>query len=230
MPILLLSLTACIHDLPWRDTADTGPALEPAPGLVDVAQGTVDNGAFLRLDGVVVATGLTRDGRTFFVQTPEGDAGLRVELAFTGPVGPMAPGDVLTLQGYLDTGMGSPRLLMWEPDWLRRKTPVAPPEAAPVDLAAVSWSREAGRLVRVEVLESLDCPDAIGDAPLAGGLVLSDRFVPHPAGIMDGTQLGPIEGVLVREWDDWQLWPADAEAIGAVSGGSPCVPRSAGPL
>lgn len=230
MPILLMSLTACIHDLPWRDTTDTGPEPEPAPGLVDVAEGTVDNGAFLRFDGVVAATGLTRDGRTFFVQTPEGHAGLRVELAFTGPVGPMAPGDVLTLQGYLDTGTGSPRLLMWEPDWLRRETPVDAPEAASIDLAAVSWSREAGRLVGVEALVSLDCPDAIGDIPLAGGLTLSDRFAPHPPGIVEGSDIASVVGVLVEEWGQWQLWPVGPEAVGSVSGGRPCGPQVQGPL
>ena len=44
MPLLLL-LTACIHDLPWRDTAaDTGPEPDAPPTLPQIAAGGGDDG------------------------------------------------------------------------------------------------------------------------------------------------------------------------------------------
>lgn len=225
MPLALLLLTACVQDLPWRDTSDTGPEPEPPPTLPQLAAGGGDDGAFLRFDGLIVATGPTRDGRTFFLQTPEGDAGLRVDLSFPGTVGPLAPGDVLTLQGYLDRDLGSPRLLVWEPDWLRRDAPAAPPSPAALDLDTAPWSPNAGRLVRIEGLTSRGCPDAIGDVPLAGDLTLSDRFAPLPEGIVDGTRIDTVEGVLVEEWGAWQLWPVGTAAVAGVSGGRPCLPE-----
>jgi hypothetical protein len=224
MPLLLL-LTACIHDLPWRDTAaDTGPVSEDPPTLPQIAAGGGDDGAFLRFEELVAATGTTRDGRTFFLQTPEGDAGLRVDLSFAGTVGPLAPGDVVTLQGYLDKDQGSPRLLVWEPDWLRRDPPVDPPTPTLLDLDAAPWSPNASRLVRVEGLTTLGCPDAVGDTPLRDAPTLSDRFVAHPNGLVDGTRIASVEGVLVEEWGVWQLWPVATGAVSGVSGGQPCQP------
>lgn len=225
MPLVLLALTACIHDLPWRDTADTGAPVEPPPTLADIAAGGGDDGAFLRFDALVAATGTTRDGRTFFLQPAEGGAGLRVDLAFAGTAGPIDPGDVITLQGYLDKDQGSPRLLVWEPDWLRREAPVAAPGATPLDLETADRGPNAGRLVRVEGLTSRGCPDAIGDVPLAGELTLSDRFAPLPDGIVDGTGIAAVEGVLVDEWGAWQLWPVGTAAVEGVSGGLPCLPE-----
>ena len=224
MPFLLLTLTACIHDLPWRDTADTGAEEAVAPALAEVAAGTVENGSFLRFDGLIASTGLTRDGRTFFLQTPEGDAGVRVDLAFTGAIGSMSPGDVITLQGYLDTGLGSPRLLVWEPDWLRREAPVEPPAAMSLSLDDTSWQAAAGRPIEVENLTAENCPDDIGDVPLRQGPTLSDRFAPLPSGIQVGSTLGSTTAILVQEWDTWQLWPLDASAVQDVSGGRPCSP------
>lgn len=221
MPLLLL-LTACIHDLPWRDTADTAPPPEPPPTLAAIAAGGGDDGAFLRFEGLVAATGTTADGRTFFLQDAEGGAGLRVDLSFAGGIGPLQPGAVVDLLAYLDKDQGSPRLLVWEPDWIRRGAPVDPPPPAPLDLSAAPWGPNAGRLVRVEGLTSEGCADAVGDVPLADGLRLSDRFVPHPGGLVEGAHIGSVDGVLVEEWGTWQLWPV-APATG-VSGGRPCLP------
>lgn len=229
MPLLLL-LTACIHDLPWRDTAaDTGPEPDAPPTLPQIAAGGGDDGAFLRFEDLVAATGPTRDGRTFFLQTPEGDAGLRIDLSFAGTIGPLAPGDVISLQGYLDKDQGSPRLLVWEPDWLRRDTPVAPPTASLLDLDAAPWSPNAGRLVRVEGLASLGCPDAVGDVRLADAPTLSDRFTPHPDGLLEDTRIAWVEGILVEEWGTWQLWPVGEGSVAGVSGGRPCLPSGIEP-
>ena len=98
MSLALLLLTACIHDLSWRDSSDTAPPDAPPPTLADIAAGGGSDGAFIRFDGLVAGTGLTRDGRTFFLQTPDGGAGLRVDLAHAGTIGPLAPGAVLTLR------------------------------------------------------------------------------------------------------------------------------------
>ncbi len=228
MSLALLLLTACIHDLSWRDSSDTAPPDAPPPTLADIAAGGGSDGAFIRFDGLVAGTGLTRDGRTFFLQTPDGGAGLRVDLAHAGTIGPLAPGDVLTLQGYLDKDQGSPRLLVWEPDWLRRTGhPVPPPPTTTIDLAVAPWQANAGRLIEVSGLVSLDCPNAIGDIPLDGGLTLSDRFIPLPAAIVEGSRIHAVRGVLVEEWGAWQLWPVDADAVAGVSGGRPCMPAGA---
>jgi hypothetical protein len=227
MPLVLLALTACIHDLPWRDTADTGEPDAPPPTLPEVAAGGGGDGQFLRFEALVAATGTTRDGGTFFVQDPEGSAGLRVDLAFAGTIGPVSPGDVIDLQGYLDKDQGSPRLIVWEPDWLRRELPVDPPAATPLDLETASWAPNASRLVRVEGLTSLGCADAIGDVPLDGGLTLSDRFADLPGGIVEDSRIASVEGVIVEEWGAWRLWPVSTAAVQGVSGGRPCLPEGA---
>jgi hypothetical protein len=220
-PVLLLLLTACVHDLPWRDTADTGPAPEPAPTLADIAAGTTDDGEFVVLEGVVAITGATLDGRTFFVQAADGAAGLRVDLADPGDLGPLGPGVVMDVQGYVDHDIGSARLVMWEPDWLYRSGTVDPPAPAALDPETDPLEANAGRLVQLADRTTAGCASVIGDVPLDGDLTLSDRFGPL-GDLPDGATIATVGGVLVRESQSWQLWPRGAADLGGVSGGAPC--------
>lgn len=221
MPLFVLTTLACVHDLPWRDTADTGPAEEPEPTLADVAAGRTGDGDFVFLEDVVTATGTTLDGRTFFIQTQDGAAGLRVDLSDPGDVGPLAPGVVMDIQGYVDRDVGSARLVMWEPDWLYRSATTDAPEPAEIDLSEGIVEADAGRLVRVSGLQTTGCASVIGDVPVGEDLVLSDRFGPL-GDLADGATIATVDGVLVREAEAWQLWPRGAGGLGPATGGVPC--------
>jgi hypothetical protein len=212
-----LALTACVHNLDRTDSADTATE-GPPPTLADAAAGAVADGTTLHLDGVVATTRATTNGGTFFVQNAQGEAGLRVDLAYAGAVEWVRPGDTLDLIGVLDTTAGSPVLDVWEPDWINRTGSVDPPEPVPLSLEGPPVEGDAGRLVRLTGLVTASCPDAVGNVQLAQDLLLVDRLGPLEV-TADGATIAQADGALVRIDVRWELWAVD---ISGLSGGTSC--------
>ncbi len=104
MPLLsacALALVAC-NLTPDITTGDTGTS-SGAPSIADIQQGVYIDGDDVRLDGVVVTSGITLDGEGFFIQDPGGGewSGLYIYLAGGSEGLYLAVGDVITITGVV---------------------------------------------------------------------------------------------------------------------------------
>lgn len=225
-PIALL-LSACnlapepLKEDTASDTASGGGGGGGSGGvLAQVNDGTIAPGTVLTLDGLVVSSGLTREGEGFFVADPAGGprSGLYV---FGGPgLGemPMAVGDEVSVTGEVQDfyGWTEFRITGWDGVTVTGTATVP----APVDLgdgADVDWEQYESVAVRL-TNQSIVGIDSYNTATLSGGVLLDDGF--QYLDLQCGGSFDRVDGIVFYSYEQHSVNPRSDTDLGTYTAGS----------
>ncbi len=219
---LALLLAACnLAPEPLKDdtAADTAGGGGTGGALADINNGTVVPGTVVTVDGLVVTSGLTREGEGFFVADPAGGprSGLYV---FGGPgLGemPMAVGDEVSVTGEVQDFYGWTELRITGWDGVTVTGTATVP--APVDLgdgAGVNWEDYESVAVRL-TNQSIVGIDSYNTATLSGGVLLDDGF--QYLDLTCGGTFDRIDGIVFYSYEHHSVNPRSDADLGTYTGG-----------
>lgn len=223
-PTLVLFLTAC-NLAPKALDADTGAgggggAGGPSP--FEVNDGTILPGEVVTLEGLVVTSGLTRDGEGFFVADPAGGPGSGLYVwggnRFGDATVPFSVGDEVSITGEVQDFYGWNEFVVNGLDAITVTGTAAVP--APVDLgdgAGVDWNAYESVLVRL-TNQSIEGVDSYNTATLSGGVKLDDGF--QYLELQCGGTFDRIDGIVFYRYESHSVNPRSDTDLGTLSGGS----------
>ena len=224
LSLFLLALTAC--DLAPKpsggDTSDTGGSGgDGSPSAYTVNDGTVLPGTVLTLEGLVVTSGLTRDGEGFFVADPAGGprSGLYV---WGGPalVGDpaFAVGDEVTVTGEVQDFYGWIEFKINGFDVVTVTGSATVP--APEDLgdgAGVDWSQYESVAVSLTG-QTVTGIDSYNTATLSSGVMLDDGF--QFLDLQCGGAFDRVGGIVFYRYEAHSVNPRGESDLGTYTPGS----------
>ncbi len=163
------------------------------------------------LEGVVVVSGLTADGTSFWVQDEGGGewSGLRVYLdgVETSPV----PGQVVDLTGLAQEYYDETELLVADAADIEVRGSTAL-GVTPLSRAPSDWESYEGVLVELLDVEILSDPDGYGESVTSHNLTIDDAFFPYYDGFGPGLY-DSITGPIAYTYEAFKVEPRSASDI-----------------
>jgi predicted extracellular nuclease len=224
-PTLVLLLSTACNLAPKAldpDSGAGGSGGSGGPSPFQVNDGTILPGEVVTLEGLVVTSGMTRDGEGFFVADPAGGPGSGLYVwggnRFGDVTVPFSVGDEVSVTGEVQDFYGWNEFVVNGLDAITVTGTATVPE--PVDLgdgAGVDWNAYESVLVRL-TNQSIESVDSYNTATLSGGVKLDDGF--QYLELQCGGTFDRLDGIVFYRYESHSVNPRSDADLGNVSGGS----------
>lgn len=174
-----------------------------------VDAGTVSDGDPVALTGVVTTTGMTADGKGFFVQDYGGGAwsGVYVYVGSSGVT--VSEGSSVNITGevseyydFTEVDASAGTVDISDTDMVPEVV------ATPLDAAPSDWEPYEGCLLELSDLSVTSAVDSYGQASTSFGIFLDDLFLTPP--VASGDSFSAVTGPLYYSFSEWKLEPESA--------------------
>jgi hypothetical protein len=197
-----------------------GVTAEPRT-IYEIRQGMVEENSPVIVEQVVVSSGLTFEGDTFFVQERDGGEYSGISVFVHDEQGlEVRVGDVITLDGTYEEFYEQSQIVLDNPGDIEMIEQGEPPTPEVVDPAAIatggaSQENYEGVVVMVENV-TVDMPtDDYGEFTVDGGLIVDDLFFTMNQGPAPdaGAMYTSIVGVMTYSFEEAKLAPRDLQDL-----------------
>lgn len=223
--LLLLGTTlslACnlTPDTNGKDGDDTST---PPGGttVADVQQGEVAADEAVLLEGVVATTGLSGDGKGFFVQDAGGGpwSGIYIYLYGSFDDLQVAPGDVLDIAGTVTEYYDFTEISVTS-TYDISKSGTAEVTADAVSCGESDWEQWEGGLIRIDGVEMTSPVNSYGEVETTCGVKIDNMFFDFDGG--SGATCASITGALAFSYEEFKLEPrTEADLVDCTEGEPP---------
>ncbi len=218
VPALVLFLAACDLAPKASGTGDTSDTTSSGDTVFAVNEGAIAPGTIVTLDGVVVTSGLTRDGEGFFVADPAGGArsGLYVYggPALSGDL-PFSVGDEVSVTGEVSDFYGWTEFKITGFDAVTVTGTGTVP--APVDLGTgegVNWEDYESVAVTLADQDVVGI-DSYNTATLSSGVLLDDGF--QFLDLQCGGSFDSVSGIVFYRYEQHSINPRSDADVAAYT-------------
>jgi len=176
----------------------------------DLQDGTLGEGAVVTLTDVIATSGLTADGKGFFVEDAGGGMWSGIYVYVGSNAVTVAAGDQLTIVGttseyydYTELSIGGAA------DIVKTGTGTVTPTV--LSSVPSDWEPYEGVLVTLNGLDVTSDPDSFGEESTSwGSLMLNDSFFSYFDSVSSGDHLSSVTGTISYSYKLWLLNPRDA--------------------